>query len=162
MARKIHKTNAMRQLDRATVSYSMSRYETGGGIDALHVAESLGVAPEVIFKTLVVESSEKQHFVAVIGADQQLDLKKVAAHFAVKNVKMFDWKQLKQLTGYVRGGCSPVGMKRALPTVIDSSAMELPEIYVSAGEIGTQIIIAPSELAAVTGAKYADVHHAVC
>ncbi|WP_288814752.1 Cys-tRNA(Pro) deacylase [uncultured Corynebacterium sp.] len=161
MTKKIHKTNAMRQLDRAKVEYSMTIYETDGGIDALHVAESLGEAPERIFKTLVLESSDKQHFVAVIGADHELDLKKVAAHFGVKNVKLFDWRQLKELTGYVRGGCSPVGMKRALPTVIDASAAEMPEMYVSAGEIGTQIVLAPQDLAAVADAEFADVQHAV-
>ena len=171
--KKIRKTNAMRRLDQLKQEYSTSTYSTNDGIDALHVAESLGVPAARIFKTIVLEADgpgegktgggNKDHFVAVVGANHDLDLKKVAAHFGVKSVKLFDWKELKNLTGYVRGGCSPIGMKRQFPTVIDSSAEGLDSIYVSAGEIGTQIILAPAVLAEVTAADFANIrqsaHH---
>ena len=222
--KKIRKTNAMRRLDQLKQEYSTSTYSTDGGIDALHVAESLGVPAARIFKTIVLEADGgstlsgsrsggntlsgsrsggntlsgsrsgsngsldgvkkeafitapssyasaghssyapaggKAHFVAVIGAEHDLDLKKVAAHFGVKSVKLFNWKELKALTGYVRGGCSPIGMKRQFPTVIDSSAEGLDSIYVSAGEIGTQIILAPAVLAEVTAADFANIRQSV-
>lgn len=176
--KKTRKTNAMRKLDQLKLDYSTSTYEAGGGIDTLHVAEALGVPAERIFKTIVLEADgpregtatgaghssyapagTKAHFVAVIGADHELDLKKVAAHFGVKSVKLFDWKELKALTGYIRGGCSPIGMKRQFPTVVDSAAEELERIYVSAGEIGTQIILAPAVLAQAVSAEFAEIRH---
>lgn len=155
------KTNAMRQLDSAGVGYEVSTYDTTGDNDAISVAEKVGISPSQIFKTLVLESPDKQHVVAVVGADHRLDLKKAAAHFGVKNLKLFDWTQLKELTGYVRGGCSPVGMKRPLPIVFDSSALEFDAMYVSAGEIGVQMVVAPRDLAEVAGAEFADVQSAL-
>lgn len=169
--KKFRKTNAMRKLDQLKLEYSTSTYETDGGIDALHVAESLGVPAERIFKTIVLEADGpgsshhssyapaggKTHFVAVIGADHDLDLKKVATHFGVKSVKLFDWKELKPLTGYIRGGCSPIGMKREFPTVIDDMAKGQDTIYVSAGEIGTQIVLAPGVLEEAVSASFATI-----
>lgn len=157
--KKIHKTNAMRRLDQLKLEYSTSSYETDGGIDALHVAESLGVPASQIFKTIVLEGPNKEHFVAVLGADHELALKKVAAHFGVKNVQLFNWRELKPLTGYIRGGCSPIGMKRQFPTVIDDMAKGQDTIYVSAGEIGTQIVLAPEALAQAVSAEFAEIRH---
>lgn len=163
--KKAPKTNAMRLLDRAGVAYRSSTYATDGNVDALHVASKLGVDPQQIFKTIVLEtvgggaaSATDTHVVAVIGADHELDLKKVAAHFGVKKVSLVDWRGLKDLTGYIRGGCSPIGMKRLFPTVIDTSATEQEEIFVSAGEIGAQIVISPRDLAEVIDANFSPIH----
>ncbi|MBC2681376.1 Cys-tRNA(Pro) deacylase [Corynebacterium anserum] len=155
--KKIPKTNAMRKLDKLKLDYSTSSYDAKDGVDALHVANSLGVPSKKIFKTIVLEGPHKQHFVAVLSADHELALKKVAAHFGVKNVQLFPWRELKALTGYIRGGCSPIGMKRQFPTVIDDVAKNQDTIYVSAGEIGTQIVLAPETLAHAVSADFAEI-----
>ncbi|AKK12090.1 Cys-tRNA(Pro) deacylase [Corynebacterium uterequi] len=162
--KKIHKTNAMRKLDQLGLSYRTGTYTPPESAEnhadkgiGQHIAASLGVDAAVLFKTIVVESKAGDHYVAVVGTDHELDLKKVAAHFGAKSVHMFNWRELKALTGYVRGGCSPIGMKKAFPTVIDTAAEEQGEIYVSAGEIGEQIILAPKDLAAATRARFADI-----
>lgn len=154
---KIHKTNAMRELDEAGVSYEMSSYPTDGEIGAVHTAQLLGVSPEVIYKTLVLEDGNGGHFIAVIAAQAELDLKKTAAHFGVKHVGLINWKTLREVTGYIRGGCSPLAMKKLFPTVIDENAVLQERIYVSAGVRGTQIVVSPSDLARVVGADFAAV-----
>lgn len=149
----------MRELDTAGISYQMSTYPTDGEIGALHTAELLGVDPRVIYKTLVLENGAGGHFVAVIGAQTELDLKKTAAHFGVKHLALINWKTLRDVTGYIRGGCSPLAMKKPFPTVIDENAILQEQIYVSAGVRGTQIVVSPSDLARVVGADFADIVH---
>lgn len=153
---KTAKTNAMRQLDRAGIPYGTSSYDSSGGLDALHVAEALGIPAGQIFKTIVLEAPDKQHFVAVLPGDDELDLKKLAARAGVKSVQLYNWRELKALTGYVRGGCSPMAMKKAFPTFIDNSAEGWERIFVSAGEIGQQIVLSPADLARATDGTFAD------
>lgn len=154
---KIAKTNAMRELDAAGVDYQMSSYVADGEISALHTAQLLGVNPEMIYKTLVMEDGVGDHFVAVIAGVSELNLKKVAAHFGVKHVNLINWKTLRDITGYIRGGCSPLAMKKSFPTVIDENAILQDKIYVSAGVIGTQIVVSPEDLARVISAEFADI-----
>lgn len=149
----------MRELDAAGVDYEMSSYTSDGEISAVHTAELLGINPEVIYKTLVLEDGEGQHFVAVIAGEAELNLKKVAAHFNVKHVSLINWKTLRDVTGYIRGGCSPLAMKKSFPTVIDENAILQDKIYVSAGVIGTQIVVNPEDLARAVAADFADIIH---
>ena len=154
---KIAKTNAMRLLDEAGVAYRMSSYEPDGEIGALHTARVLGINPELIYKTLVLEDGEGGHFVAIVPADADLDLKKTAAHFGVKHVQLINWRTLRDLTGYIRGGCSPLAMKKPFPTVIEETAQLHDEFYISAGVRGTQIVVNPEALAPVIDAGFADI-----
>lgn len=151
------KTNAMRMLDRAGIAYKTHSYEAAdGAVDGVTAAKKLGVAPEKVFKTLVTQGADRQYFVFVIPVERELDLKKAARAVGEKNVEMIHVKDLNKVTGYIRGGCSPIGMKRAYGTVIDRSCEAFSEILVSAGKIGQQIELAPKDLADAAKAQIAD------
>lgn len=154
---KLQTTNAMRELTAAGVSYGTSSYEwSEDDLSGVHGAEMLGVDPAVMFKTLVTRGEKRGVLVFCIPVAAELDLKKCALAAGDKRVEMIHVKELLSLTGYVRGGCSPVGMKKQYPTYIDESAILYEKIYVSAGTRGQQIIVAPDDLASFISAEYAD------
>lgn len=150
------KTNVMRILDSNKVKYRSSSYEPDDALSGVDAAAKLGVSESIVYKTLVTESAD-EHFVFVIPAAATLDLKKAAKACGVKKVEMLKAKNLLPLTGYVHGGCSPIGMKKKFPTFIHRDAEELEEFYVSAGHIGEQIIINPKTLCELIDAKFCDV-----
>ena len=126
-------------------------------MDARHTAAALGLPPERMYKTLVTEGAPRQYYVFVIPIDSELSLKKAARAVGEKSVAMLPQKELLPLTGYVHGGCSPVGMKKSFPTVFHRTAADLPTIMVSAGRIGRQVQCDPKDLLALLGAKTADI-----
>lgn len=152
------KTNAMRMLEKEKVAYTFHEYSHGdGAIDGLAVAKKLGQDPARAFKTLVTQGASRAFYVFVIPVAQELDLKKAARAVGEKSVAMLQVAELFKTTGYVRGGCSPVGMKKRFVTVLDETAAAWPTVMVSAGRIGAQVELAPGDLLAVTGAKLAAV-----
>lgn len=155
MKEKEIKTNAMRALDRANVPYTPHEYDAQGGIDGEHVAAALGIDPARVFKTLVTAGKSGASYVFVIPVSQALDLKKAARVAGEKAVDMLPVKDLLAVTGYVRGGCSPLGMKKAFLTWIDESARAQEAILVSAGKIGRQVEVAPCALAGLAHARFA-------
>ena len=147
MAKKIEKTNAARLLDRAGIRYNLIPYEFDeNDLAAQHVAESLGQDIARVFKTLVLHGDKTGHIVCVVPGNCEVELKALAKASGNKKVEMIAMKDLLQVTGYIRGGCSPVGMKKSFPTYFHSTAMDFDTIYVSAGVRGLQIEIAPGEL----------------
>ena len=147
MAKKIEKTNAARLLDRAGIRYNLIPYEFDeNDLSAQHVAESLGQDIARVFKTLVLHGDKTGHIVCVVPGNCEVELKALAKASGNKKVEMIAMKDLLQVTGYIRGGCSPVGMKKSFPTYFHSTAMDFDTIYVSAGVRGLQIEIAPGEL----------------
>lgn len=151
------KTNAMRLLDAAGVSYEEFEYDTSKGISGTDVAKTLNEDVNMVFKTLVTESNKGEHYVFIVPVAKELDLKKAAKAAGAKKIDMLKQKDLLPLTGYVHGGCSPIGMKTKLATFIDQSAMEHEKIYVSGGKVGLQIKISPSDLLKVTDAAPIDI-----
>lgn len=151
------KTNAMRILDSKKIEYSKIEYDASSGISALDVAKSTGEDPSRIYKTLVTVSREKEHFVFVVPAEKELDLKKAAIATGTKNIEMIPQKELLPLTGYVHGGCSPVGMKKEFETFLDSSAKDKEYIFISGGKIGIQIKINPDDLVGAIDGKYFEI-----
>lgn len=152
------KTNVMRILEQKKIAYQASSYAHGDGpVDALTVAELTGKDPASVFKTLVAIGSSRRHYVFVIPAAKTLDLKKAAAAVNEKSVAMIHVNEITPLTGYVRGGCSPIGMKKQFPTVFDASADRLDVIQVSGGKIGTQIALTPADLIRLVGGITADI-----
>ena len=134
------KTNAMRMLDRAKVPYRVYTYDhSDGKIDGVSVAQKLGQAVNAVFKTLVTRGHSGGYFVFVLPVAQELDLKKAAKAVGEKSVEMIHVAEINKVTGYIRGGCSPVGMKKSYPTVFDRSVEGLPTVIVSGGRIGCQI-----------------------
>ena len=151
------KTNAMRILDREKISYTAHEYEhKDGAIDGVSVAQKLGQDVNAVFKTLVTKGHSGGYFVFDIPVEAELDLKKAARAVGEKAIELVHVKELLGLTGYVRGGCSPVGMKKQFPTVFHEMAEIIPTILVSAGKIGWQIECAPADLIALVGASTAD------
>ena len=151
-----NKTNAMRLLDQAGITYCVAEYEVDeSDLSGVHLAESIGVNVDIVFKTLVTRGERKGIHVFVIPAAEELDLKKCAVVAGDKRVEMIAVKELLPLTGYIRGGCSPVGMKKKYPTHIDSAALLHEEIYVSAGQRGVQLILSPRARAEYVGAEFA-------
>ena len=147
MAKKIEKTNAARLLDRDKIEYKLIPYEFDeNDLAAQHVAESLGQDISKVFKTLVLHGDRTGHIVCVIPGDKEVDLKALAKVSGNKKVEMIPMKDLLGVTGYIRGGCSPIGMKKRFPTFFHSSASDHDVIYVSAGVRGLQIEINPNEL----------------
>ena len=141
------KTNAMRMLDKAKVNYTFHEYDhSDGAIDGVAVAAKLGQDPARVFKTLVTQGASRNYFVFVIPVAAELDLKAAARSVGEKSVAMIHVADINKVTGYVRGGCSPVGMKKQYVTVFDASALQQEKIYVSAGRIGLQVCCAPAEL----------------
>lgn len=152
------KTNVMRLLDQKKVPYTPRQYDVSDGtLDAVTAAERLGVAPETCFKTLVTVGASKRNYVFVIPGEKELDLKAAAKAVGEKSIEMLKQAQLLPLTGYIHGGCSPIGMKKRFPTVIDASAESLPEMTCSAGKVGYQITLSPQDLAAFVGAEFGPV-----
>ena len=151
-----NKTNAMRILDKAKIPYTVHTYEAGEAVDGVTVAGKIGRPPEQGFKTLVTKGRDG-YFVFVLPAAAELDLKKAARAAGQKAVEMIPVKDLLKITGYIRGGCSPVGMKKAFPTVIASEAEALDTIIVSAGRIGWQMELAPESLRNLIGASFGDI-----
>ena len=151
------KTNAMRILDRQKIKYEVLQYECDEFIDGLHTAEKTGAPVEQSFKTLVAQGKSKQYYVLVLPIAEEVDLKKAAKAVGEKSIAMLPQKELLPLTGYVHGGCSPVGMKKQFPTVFHETAELFDTICVSAGKIGAQVEVAPADLIALLGAQTADV-----
>lgn len=154
--KKQEKTNVMRLLDQQGVAYESHCYEGTGAVSGAEVAAVLGQDPERVFKTLVTEGKSGQHYVFVIPVLQELDLKKAAAASGEKSIAMVKAKELLPLTGYIHGGCSPIGMKKPFPTFMEESAILYDRILFSAGKIGYQVELPPDELAKLTPFQYAD------
>ncbi len=155
MAAKQTKTNAMRKLETEKVAYTFHEYDhEDGAIDGVSVAGKLGQDPARVYKTLVTQGASKNFYVFVIPVAAELDLKKAAKAVGEKSVAMLHVADLLKTTGYIRGGCSPVGMKKQFVTVIDASAQDKPTVMVSAGRIGAQVELAPADLARVTKARF--------
>ena len=152
----MEKTNAMRQLDRKKIAYRVHSYD-GGALSGTEVAAALGQDAARVFKTLVTVAKSGGHYVFMIPVAASLDLKKAAAAVGEKALSMLPQKELLPLTGYVHGGCSPIGMKKQFPTVLHGSAMQFDTICFSAGRIGLQIEASPAALSAVVPLKTADV-----
>ena len=155
---KEEKTNVMRLLDQKKVPYTPHTYPHGDGEapDGVTVARSLGLDPDRVFKTLVTKGASGGYYVFDIPVAATLDLKKAARAVGEKSVAMLPSKELLPLTGYVHGGCSPVGMKKPFPTVFHRSALDQETILVSAGKIGFQVEVRPGDLIALVGAKAED------
>lgn len=151
MAKKEEKTNAMRMLDTAGIAYQVHTYSVeDGALDAVSVAKKCGEDPQQVFKTLVTEGSDHNHYVFVVPAQQHLDLKACARSVGVKAVEMIPQKELLKTTGYIHGGCSPIGMKKKFVTVYDETIVLFDTVLVSGGRIGTQVEVAPDDLLKVT------------
>lgn len=151
------KTNAMRILDTKKTPYEVLTYENKDGkIDGISVAEKLGKNPQEVYKTLVVQGTSKNIFVFVIPVEAELDLKKAAKITGEKKVEMIPVKDIQKWTGYIRGGCSPIGMKKEYKTYLDKSCQTLTSMVVSGGKIGIQIVLSPQQLREITGAGIED------
>ena len=156
MAKEL-KTNAMRILDRHKVAYTVNTYVCEEFIDGVTVADMLGQPYESSYKTLVAVGKSGGHYVFVIPIAEELDMKAAARAVGEKAVELIPVKEITALTGYVRGGCTAIGMKKDFPTVIDASAMAFDTIIISGGRIGAQIFIDPQDLIAVTRAAVVDI-----
>lgn len=155
---KEKKTNAMRILDKEGIEYKVFTYDSNDGkIDGISVANKINQPIETVYKTLVVQGISKQYYVMIIPVANELDLKKAAKAAGEKKVELIPVKDLLPLTGYERGGCSPVGMKKRFATIIDQDVESLSMIVVSAGKIGTQVQLAVSDLVGVTKAIIAPI-----
>lgn len=157
MAKKIAKTNAVRSVEQQKMVHELLEYTTedGQAVDGITVATKIGYPVAHVYKTLIATSG-KNHYVFVVPVAAELDLKKAAKVVGEKKIEMLAVKDLLGLTGYVRGGCSPIGMKKAFPTYMDVTAQELAFIIVSAGKIGMQLKLAPGDLAALVKVKFAE------
>lgn len=155
---KSGKTNAMRILDKEKIAYTMMTYKTDDGkIDGVSVAAKIGREPGVVYKTLISQGASKAYYVFVIPVEAELDLKKAAKAVGEKKIEMIPVKEITQVSGYIRGGCSPIGMKRQFPTMIDEQAQTLETMIVSGGQIGVQIELQVENLVKATKAAFADV-----
>ena len=150
------KTNVMRVLDQKKIPYTPHFYDNSI-LNGMDVAAAAGENPGAVFKTLVTESASGKHYVFVIPVCMELDLKKAAKAVGEKSISMLRQANLLPLTGYIHGGCSPVGMKKQFPTVVHHSARDLPTMFVSAGRVGAQVELAPSDLASLVRGVFADV-----
>jgi len=150
-------TNVMRMLDKLSISYTTKEYEYDeSDLSGVHAAQALGFPPEMVFKTLVGQGDKTGFCVFVIPVAEELDLKKCAIASGNKRVELIHVKELLPITGYIRGGCSPIGMKKKFPTYFDETCLLCDEISVSAGQRGLQVICAPADLIRVTEAGTAD------
>ncbi|MCI8797122.1 MAG: Cys-tRNA(Pro) deacylase [Dorea sp.] len=157
MSKKEVKTNAMRILDRQKIPYEYEEYECADFTDGIHVADQLGYDHALVYKTLVTTGKTGQHYVFVIPIEEEIDFKKSAKIVGEKSLEMLHLKDLTKVTGYVRGGCTAIGMKKQYPTIIHESARELEYIYVSGGKLGMQLKLKPKDLRKASGANFADV-----
>ena len=157
MKEKINKTNVARLLDKAKVPYTLVPYEVDeNDLSATHVAEQLGEDIAQVFKTLVLHGEKSGYFVCVIAGGEEVDLKKAAKVSGNKKCELIPMKELLPLTGYIRGGCSPIGMKKHFPTYLHSTAPTFEHIYVSAGQRGLQVKLSPTDLIRESQAEVAD------
>lgn len=157
MESKSEKTNVMRILEGKKIAYESHTYEPDATKTGEEIAEILNEDPDKVFKTLVTQGKSGVYYVFVVPVREELDLKKAAKAAGEKSIDMIKQKELLPLTGYVHGGCSPIGMKKQFPTFIHETAADYDKIFVSAGKVGFQIEIAPSDLIKVTGCKYSDI-----
>lgn len=157
MKEKINKTNVARLLDKAKVTYTLVPYEVDeNDLSATHVAEQLGEDIAQVFKTLVLHGDKSGYFVCVIPGNEEVDLKKAAKVSGNKKCELIPMKELLPLTGYIRGGCSPIGMKKHFPTYLHSTAPTFEHIYVSAGQRGLQVKLSPTDLIREVEAEVAE------
>lgn len=156
MASDKEKTNAMRILDKNKIPYELLTYECDEFIDGLHTAEKTGAPVEQSFKTLVAQGKSKSYYVFVIPIAEEVDLKKAAKVAGEKSIEMIHVKDIKDITGYIRGGCTPIGMKKQFPTFIQQEAENYDKIYISGGRLGTTLKLSPQDICKVTRAQYAD------
>ena len=159
MGKKELKTNAMRILDRQKISYSYEEYECDEFMDGISVADKLGYDHALVYKTLVTVGKSGGYYVFVIPIEAEIDFKKAAKVVGEKSLVMLPLKDLTNVTGYIRGGCTAVGMKKQFPTVIQNDAEELEYMYVSAGKRGMQLKLSPKDLQKASNAKFHDVTH---
>jgi Cys-tRNA(Pro)/Cys-tRNA(Cys) deacylase len=157
MAKKENKTNAMRILDKHKINYKVNNYECDEFVDGMQIADKNGQAYEQSFKTLVTVGKTGGYYVFVLPVDKEIDFKKAAKIVGEKSVEMIPVKDINAVTGYIRGGCTPLGMKKLYPTVIHESAKDFDEIIISGGRIGAQIFIDPRDLKNVVNADFADI-----
>ena len=158
MKHSLNKTNAARLLDKARIGYELVPYTVDeNNLAATHVAEELGEDIRQVFKTLVLETNTRQHIVCVVPGDDEVDLKKAAKVAGAKKVDLIPMKELLPLTGYIRGGCSPIGMRKQFPTYYHSTVCDFDFIYVSAGVRGLQLKVAPRDLIGFTNGSVADI-----
>ena len=156
MAKKENKTNAMRILESMKIPFTHYTYECDEFVDGLQIADKLSLPYEKVYKTLVTVGASKNYFVFVIPIAEELDLKKAAKSVGEKNVEMIHVKDINRITGYIRGGCTAVGMKKQYVTRVDASAEAQPTIIVSGGRIGLQIELKPDDLCKAARAEYAE------
>ena len=147
------KTNAMRILDKFGITYKVNYYECDEFIDGVHIADMLCQSYDMTFKTLVAVGKSKENYVFVLPIDKELDLKKAAKSVGEKSVELLHVKDIKQVTGYIRGGCTPIGMKKKFKTVIHESVLTFDEIIISGGALGVQLFMAPADLIKSADAK---------
>ena len=157
MAKKENKTNAMRILETMDIEYEMRTYESDGFIDGVSLAQKLSLPYEQVYKTLVTVGRRKEYYVFVIPVAEEIDFKKAAKVVGEKSLEMLPLKDLTAVTGYIRGGCTSVGMKKKFRTTIQEDAILLEKIVVSGGRLGLQLILKPEDLLAASDAEYADV-----
>ena len=157
MAKKDDKTNVMRLLDQKKIPYEHFSLDNADGLSGEEIAEKLSENPEQAFKTLVTTGKTGTHYVFVIPVAAELDLKKAASAVSEKSIEMLKQKDLLPLTGYVHGGCSPIGMKKFFTTIIDASAQTFHEIYFSAGQVGHQVKIAVGDIEKIIRVSYVDI-----
>ena len=155
--KKEEKTNVMRVLDGKKIAYESHSYEPDATMSGEEIAKILGEDASKVFKTLVTQGKSGAYYVFVVPVKAELDLKKAAKASGEKSVSMIKQKELLPLTGYVHGGCSPIGMKKQFPTFIHQTALQYDRIFVSAGRVGFQIELAPDDLISVAGCKQADI-----
>lgn len=155
---KVKKTNAMRILDRAKIEYEMRTFTVDDAhIEGSEVAERIGATEDQVFKTLVLTNNKREYFVFVIPVSGHLDMKAAAASVHEKKLNLMPLDDLKKVTGYIRGGCSPIGMKTKFPTVIDTAVNHIDQVFVSAGQRGVQMGVAPNDLIQAAEAQVAEV-----
>lgn len=147
------KTNAMRILDKKNISYQVLQYQCDNFIDGIHTAEKNGVPTEQSFKTLVLQGKSRQYYVFVLPVAQEVQLKVAAKIAGEKSIEMIPVKDITAVTGYVRGGCSPLGMKKPYPVFLHSAALDYEKIYISGGRVGSTLCLSVQDLILVTGAK---------
>lgn len=154
---KDNKTNAMRILDKMKIDYERNSYECDEFIDGIHIADMLGQPYERTFKTIVTQGRPSAYYVFVLPIDREIDLKKAAKVAKEKRLELIPVKEVNKVTGYIRGGCTPLGMKKKYPTFVHESAADFDRIIISGGKIGEQIFIHPDDLLKASEAVYADV-----
>ena len=156
MAKEI-KTNAMRILDRLKIKYTLNTYQCDEFTDGMQIADMLGQPYEKSFKTIVCRGKSGEYFVFVLPVDKSIDLKKASKSVGEKSVELLHVKDINKVTGYIRGGCTPIGMKKQYKTVVSRTAEKLQKMYVSAGKLGCQIYLKPEDLLRASQAVYGDI-----